>query len=108
MKSFSKFVYSKPFTKKPFDEYSLKKIEFADDSKLQIIDDYAFYNTSIESISIPSHVNQIGKCAFGCFFLNIIEFDENLEIESINQSIFHNCFSIIMVSVNLIDRVDFK
>ena len=64
-------MYSKPFTKKPFDEYSLKKIEFADDSKLQIIDDYAFYQASIESISIPSQVIRIGNHAFGEYLLNL-------------------------------------
>lgn len=43
---------------------NLTSIEFSDKSELKIIDDYAFHSSLIKEISIPSHVQKIGKYAF--------------------------------------------
>ena len=40
------------------------KIDFANDSKLQIIENQAFFSSSIERIKIPSNLLKIGKNAF--------------------------------------------
>lgn len=42
----------------------LRHVEIPKDSKLEIIEQYSFHNSGIESISIPSCVKKIGKSAF--------------------------------------------
>ena len=52
----------------------IKFIEFSSDSRLRTIDKYAFYNSTIEGIKIPSSVTSIGECAFSeCMKLEVIE-----------------------------------
>ena len=63
----------------------------ANTRKLNLIGNYAFYKTSIESIIIPPHVIQIGVNAFGeCRKLETIEFSENSELCLIKDSAFTN------------------
>lgn len=49
-----------------FYDSEVKSIQFADNSKLQIIEKEAFLNSSIESITIPSHVVELkdGWCRY--------------------------------------------
>lgn len=73
-----------------FDECKqLKSVIFADDSELQVIDQNAFNNTLIESISIPSHVKKIGKHAFSnCKKLAKVSFTDDSELEIIDKEAF--------------------
>lgn len=67
----------------------LTKVEIPKDSKLEIIESYAFSNTKIERIFIPSNVSKIGEFAF---FLceNLIEVDilENSKLKIIEENVF--------------------
>ena len=60
----------------------MQNLEFEKDSKLQIIDQFAFSNTNIKSIRIPSNVTIIGNYSFfGCKNLSQIEFESNSNVE---------------------------
>ena len=55
-----------------------QKVSFSKNSMLQIIEDYAFYNSSVQNFVIPSLVTQIGPNAFNCCSpLKIIECNNN-------------------------------
>lgn len=62
------------------------------------IEDYSFYYTGLTSLSIPSHVKNIGEGAFSC-----CESLKNLTIEngttSIGQGAFYSCDSLTRVSL---------
>ena len=47
-----------------FKSTDIKSIQFANDSKLQLIDKNAFYATRIQKILIPSSVTSIGEKSF--------------------------------------------
>ena len=52
----------------------LQKVEILSDSKLQIIDDNAFFDSRIKSIKIPSNATWIGANAFSlCYNLQRVE-----------------------------------
>ena len=54
-----------------------------------MINNFAFSNTSIEKISIPSNVVKIGKQAFSeCKKLKTIEFGKNSRLNSIEEFAF--------------------
>lgn len=56
----------------------LTNVEIPNNSELQIIDEGAFYCSSIESISIPPHVKSICDYAFSnCKYLKKIEIPQN-------------------------------
>ena len=58
-------------------------IEFEKDSKLRVIDEFAFFNSNIEHISIPKNVEQIERSAFAqCQHLRsiYIPYDSKLQI----------------------------
>ena len=75
----------------------LEKVEISNDSKLQTIDKYAFYYSTIKSIRIPSSVISIGEDAFfGCISLCIIEFD-NTEMISLYQTAFKDCHNALIM-----------
>lgn len=66
----------------------LRRIEFAEDSQLQIIEEDAFAHSQIASICIPKHVTQIKENAFyECYNLQIIEVAEQSSItrETLND-----------------------
>ena len=65
----------------------LKKVDISPDSNLQIIESDAFCSTAIESLYIPRFVSNIGDLAFNkCFYLSIIEIDENSEMKKFNKA----------------------
>lgn len=69
--------------------YSLKKVTFSKDSKLENINNYAFYNCSITSIKIPSNVSKIDRNAFSnCRDLKSIEFPINSKLNEIKECCF--------------------
>lgn len=62
----------------------IKSIQFAEGSKLQTINNYAFISSSIERCTIPPHLNQIGESAFcHCLQLTTIEILSNSELKRI-------------------------
>ena len=65
----------------------LKTVEFQANSQLKIIDDYAFFVSSLESISIPPHVTEIGEMAFG-----YCEEIKKIELKIIKQNSFCSYF----------------
>ena len=56
--------YVKAIGYKAFDGKDVKSIEFNTRSQIEYIGDYAFANTSISSVSLPSTVKSIGNSAF--------------------------------------------
>lgn len=73
---------------------NITSIEFEENSELQIIDKYAFTNSSIQKISLPRSLKKIRNRALGwCINLKTIEIPEDSELISIEQKAF--CFSFI-------------
>lgn len=66
----------------------LKSIEFSKDSELLVIDKSAFSYSSIERITIPSSVCQIGEFAFCSNNLKTIDNFENTKIRTIESDLF--------------------
>lgn len=57
----------------------LKRLEIPNESKLQIIDNKAFSESSTKCFYIPRHIRAICEYAFCyCHHLKILEFDENI------------------------------
>ena len=75
-----------------FQDYkNLKKIEFSNESKLQIIGCHSFDGTSIESIKIPSSVTEIGNGSFYlCKKLQKIEINEDSNLQKIGSEAFYS------------------
>ena len=67
----------------------LKSLSFSEDSKLQMIDEDAFDSSSIETISIPSSITEIGKYAFNmCRKLRQIIIPINSQLQKIDEFAF--------------------
>lgn len=67
----------------------IKRIEFPDDSKLRIIPEKLFSDTSIESIKIPSSVKQIENHAFNRMSsLSTVIIESDSKLESIGKYAF--------------------
>lgn len=67
----------------------LISVEFEKNSELQIIDESAFNNSSIQRISLPRSLQKIKNRAFGwCKQLETIEIPEDSELDSIEKSAF--------------------
>ena len=76
---------------------SLKSIEIAPNSKLQIIEKESFNNTSIEYIFVPQNVKEICERTFGsCKKLKVVEIPPDSKLQTINTFSFCN---------TLIDRI---
>ncbi|KAK8898101.1 hypothetical protein M9Y10_000369 [Tritrichomonas musculus] len=68
---------------------SLKNVWFEKDSKLKIIESYAFSCSSLENIQIPLHVNKIQYYAFNSLLHSLkIEFVQNCELQTIGSYAF--------------------
>lgn len=68
---------------------SLKNVLFEKDSKLKIIESYAFSCSSLENIQIPLHVNKIQYYAFNSLLHSLkIEFVQNCELQTIGSYAF--------------------
>ncbi|KAK8854343.1 hypothetical protein M9Y10_016903 [Tritrichomonas musculus] len=77
-----------------FKQFSINSFKFADDSKIQMIDDEAFSCSTINKIMIPAEVTRIGKRAFySCSSLYQLEFEQGSKLQIIDDSAF--AFSII-------------
>jgi hypothetical protein len=68
---------------------SLCEITFESRSKLQRIEEYAFYETGVKNVQIPSSVEFIGKkCFYGCNSLCEITFESRSKLQRIEESAF--------------------
>ncbi|KAK8896292.1 hypothetical protein M9Y10_014189 [Tritrichomonas musculus] len=67
---------------------NLREIEFEKNSELNSIGNFAFNDTSLAEISIPSSVKHIGKFAFSCRNLKKVTFPEDSQILSIGECSF--------------------
>ena len=69
----------------------LKHVSFLKNSKLRIIDDYAFNGTLIGAVRIPSQVTRIGKRAFSShIILRHVFFTEDSQLQIIDKEAFYN------------------
>ena len=64
---------------------NLMKVEFLPDSQLQIVNQYAFYQTYISSINIPPHVKRICDHSFSGSNLKNFNLPENSELQIIDD-----------------------
>ena len=90
--------------------YSLKKLVFLKDSQLTDIRKKAFYESSIECISIPKHVKKIGKSAFVYSKIKFIDFEDDCELEFIGFDAFSNSHITCLYipsNVKIIERCTF-
>lgn len=81
---------------------NLETIEIKEDSKLQIIGNYAF-TYAIKSISILFHVKKIGECAFfNCTKLKLVQFNSKSELKIIdNEVFFYSSIEKIVIPLNV-------
>lgn len=80
---------------------SLASIEFAENSKLKTIDDYAFDCCgSLESITIPASVETIGNRAFNqCNALENVTFAENSRLKTLGDHLFSDLVNIDRITI---------
>ena len=80
---------------------SLASIEFAENSKLKTIDDYAFdCCMSLESITIPASVETIGYRAFNqCNALENVTFAENSQLKTLGDHLFSELVYIDRITI---------
>ena len=80
---------------------SLASIEFAENSKLKTIDDYAFdCCESLESITIPASVETIGYRAFKqCNALENVTFAENSQLKTLGDHLFSDLVNIDRITI---------
>ena len=78
--------------------WALKKIHIPSDSKLQIIDQFSFYDSAITSISIPSSVTSIGRYAFNNTKKLLIVEINNPELISMIDEAFITSDALFMIS----------
>lgn len=75
----------------------LQQVEFEDNSRLRIIETFAFYSTPIEKITLPSSLTKIGQKSFyECKKLQRVNFPINSKLQVIEKDAFNktslNCF----------------
>lgn len=104
--------YIKIIRKDAFKEAKvLIKVEFSEDSELEMIDDEIFIESSISSITIPSSIRRIGKSAFKrCKYLKSVEFLPDSQLNLIDRYAFENSGIekfIVPRSVEKIDKFAF-
>lgn len=70
--------------------FELQSIEIPKDSKLRIIESYAFSNTSIKYLNLPSSLTHICQRSFDfCESLNRIIFNTNSKLQIVDKKIFN-------------------
>lgn len=76
-------------SKNAFENSQIKSIRFEADSELQVIEENAFYESSIENISIPSQLTIIQKGAFySCEQLRRVEIPDDSNLRIIDEEAF--------------------
>ncbi|EAX95711.1 surface antigen BspA-like [Trichomonas vaginalis G3] len=80
--------------------FSLTNFLIEEGSMLNYIDELAFENSAIESISFPSSLNFIGVNAFkGCWKLKIVNFSKDINLKVLGGGIFRSC--IVLPSIEI-------
>lgn len=88
---------------------TITTVEFDKNSSLQTIDNYAFFDSSLESIIIPSSVERIGKQSFAdCSKLNYFDFEENSNLKSIKNDAFLNSMIFNLTIPSCIEYIENK
>lgn len=77
----------------------INSIQFPSDSKIQLIDKNAFFDSSLGTIEIPATVKRIGNRAFyNCYNLRVIKMPVESKLESIGKEAF-NATKLINISI---------
>lgn len=79
----------------------LTKVTFAENSRLESIEERAFYFCSkLTGIEIPANVARIGKEAFrGCNALDEVTFGSDSQLESIGNQVFSDCSALASIEI---------
>ncbi|EAY10969.1 surface antigen BspA-like [Trichomonas vaginalis G3] len=79
---------------------SLTNFAIAEGSKLNYIDELAFENSAIESISLPSSIKTIQVNAFsGCSQLKSVKFSKFIDLKVFGGGIFKSCTSLPTIEI---------
>ncbi|EAY06531.1 Leucine Rich Repeat family protein [Trichomonas vaginalis G3] len=79
---------------------SLTNFSIAEGSMLNYIDELAFENSALESISFPSSLEFIGVNAFkGCWKLKTVNFSEGVNLKVLGGGIFKSCTSLPNIEI---------
>lgn len=83
----------------------IRNVEIQSDSKLQVIRNYAFYNSALERFTIPQSLTKIGEYAFSeCMKLKKFQIPNNSKLQIINSRAFANSpIKSLMIPHNLAD-----
>ena len=72
---------------------NIERINFTEDSAIKTIYNYAFSNSNIEEILIPSKVSKICEGAFSCcLYLAKVEIPPNSNLQTIESNVFYNTY----------------
>ena len=71
-----------------FNTAKMKSIQFASDSELQTIEKDAFYNSTIDNITIPSSLIKIGEKSFSNSKIKKFQIPKNSELRIIDKQAF--------------------
>lgn len=99
-------VYTVPADVRKISDYSfkdnvgVKAVVFADADKDLEIGQYAFQNSSIESVTLPDRLVSIALYAFsGCASLKTVTFGDSCKLSTIGDRAFEKCASLTEISL---------
>lgn len=99
-------VYTVPADVRKIGDYSfkdnvgVKSVVFADADKDLEIGQYAFQNSSIESVTLPDRLVSIALYAFsGCASLKTVTFGDSCKLSTIGDRAFEKCASLTEISL---------
>ena len=99
-------VYTVPAEVRKIGDYSfkdnvgVKSVVFADADKDLEIGQYAFQNSSIESVTLPDRLVSIALYAFsGCASLKTVTFGDSCKLSTIGDRAFEKCASLTEISI---------
>ncbi len=99
-------VYTVPADVRKIGDYSfkdnvgVKSVVFADADKDLEIGQYAFQNSSIESVTLPDRLVSIALYAFsGCASLKTVTFGDSCKLSTIGDRAFEKCASLTEISI---------
>ena len=99
-------VYTVPAEVRKIGDYSfkdnvgVKSVVFADADKDLEIGQYAFQNSSIESVTLPDRLVSIALYAFsGCASLKTVTFGDSCKLSTIGDRAFEKCASLTEISL---------
>ena len=84
----------------------MKSIKFEENSKLETINSWAFYNNQLTNIKIPNSVITIEQHAFGENPLSSVTFEENSKLDYIGDYAFYS-YSALLQEVTIPDSVTY-